>query len=108
MNPSDTTHPLPRRAHLERKTGETQVTAGLNLDGSGLHQIDTGLPFLDHMLTQVAVHGLFDVEIQATGDLQVDPHHTLEDVALTLGAAFQQALGERALGRGAVGRAVER
>jgi len=96
MNPSEITHPLPRRAHLERKTGETQVSVSLNLDGSGLHQIETGLPFLDHMLTQVAVHGLFDLEIQATGDLQVDPHHTLEDVALTLGAAFQQALGERA------------
>jgi imidazoleglycerol-phosphate dehydratase len=90
------TAPLPRRAHLERKTGETEVKLSLNLDGGGKHQIDTGLPFLDHMLTQVAVHGLFDLEIKASGDLHVDAHHTLEDVALTLGSAFQQALGDRA------------
>ncbi len=85
-----------RIGFYERKTAETSVTVRLNLDGSGRHQVSTGLPFLDHMLAQVAVHGLFDLEIQAEGDLQVDPHHTLEDTALTLGAAFQQALGERA------------
>ncbi len=86
---------LPRRAHFERKTGETEVKVSLNLDGKGQHKIDTGLPFLDHMLAQVAVHGLFDLEIQAHGDLQVDAHHTMEDVALTLGSTFQQALGDR-------------
>lgn len=85
-----------RRAVLTRQTGETQVEVRLDIDGSGSHQIDTGLPFLDHMLAQIAVHGLFDLYIKAAGDLHIDPHHTLEDVALTLGSAFQQALGERA------------
>jgi imidazoleglycerol-phosphate dehydratase len=80
---------------INRQTGETQVEVRLEIDGTGRHQIDTGLPFLDHMLAQVAVHGLFDLSIQAKGDLQIDSHHTLEDVALTLGAAFQQALGDR-------------
>lgn len=86
----------PRRAAVTRQTGETQIEVRLDIDGSGIHQIDTGLPFLDHMLTQVAVHGLFDLYIKASGDLHIDPHHTLEDVALTLGSAFQQALGDRA------------
>ncbi len=94
--PVQATSPLPRRAHVERKTAETEVTISLNLDGSGKHQIDTGLPFLDHMLTQVTVHGLFDLEIKASGDLHIDAHHTLEDVGLALGSAFQQALGDRA------------
>jgi imidazoleglycerol-phosphate dehydratase len=85
-----------RIAALSRQTGETQVEVRLDIDGSGSHQIETGLPFLDHMLVQVAVHGLFDLSIKAAGDLAVDPHHTLEDVAITLGSAFQQALGERA------------
>ncbi len=85
-----------RSARIHRKTGETEVTIALNLDGSGHHSIDSGLPFLDHMLAQVAVHGLFDLEIQAAGDLQVDPHHTMEDTALALGQAFAAALGDRA------------
>ena len=84
-----------RKAEIERKTHETRVRVALDLDGSGRHAIDTGLGFLDHMLAQVALHGLFDLEIQAQGDLHIDPHHTMEDVALTLGAAFLQALGER-------------
>lgn len=86
---------IERRAVVQRKTGETEVEVRLGLDGSGRHAVETGLPFLDHMLSQVAVHGLFDLTVQAKGDLQIDPHHTLEDVALTLGAAFRQALGER-------------
>lgn len=86
----------PRKAVLQRQTGETQVEVRLDLDGTGQHQINTGLPFLDHMLAQVAVHGLFDLYIHAQGDLQIDPHHTMEDVALTLGSAFQQALGDKA------------
>lgn len=86
----------PRQAVVERKTGETQVEVRLDLDGSGRHEINTGLPFLDHMLAQIAVHGLFDLSIRAIGDLHIDPHHTMEDVALTLGAAFQQALGDKA------------
>ena len=84
-----------RRSTLNRQTGETQVEVRLDLDGTGRREIDTGLPFLDHMLSQIAVHGLFDVYVQAKGDLHIDPHHTVEDVALTLGSAFQQALGER-------------
>ncbi|WP_062193301.1 imidazoleglycerol-phosphate dehydratase HisB [Anaerolinea thermolimosa] len=93
---SDATLPQPRLVTTERKTAETNITVRLNLDGCGKHQIQTGLPFLDHMLTQVAVHGLFDLQVDAQGDLQIDAHHTLEDVALTLGLAFQQALGDRA------------
>ena len=90
-------HPAALRAsQVSRQTGETQVELTLRLDGSGQHQIDTGLPFFDHMLTQIAVHGLFDLIIQARGDLQVDPHHTIEDVGLALGQAFKEALGDRA------------
>lgn len=84
-----------RRAVVSRKTGETEVEVHLDIDGSGKSQINTGLPFLDHMLTQIAVHGLFDLSVQARGDLHIDPHHTVEDVALTLGSAYQQALGNR-------------
>jgi imidazoleglycerol-phosphate dehydratase len=90
------TKPEPRCSHVERSTRETQITVNLTIDGNGNNHIATGLPFLDHMLTQIAVHGLFDLEIQAHGDIQIDPHHTMEDVALTLGQAFQQALGDRA------------
>ena len=96
--------PLPQReetktmrsARIHRKTSETEVTIALNLDGSGRHTIETGLPFLDHMLAQVAVHGLFDLELHTTGDLEIDPHHTMEDTALALGQAFTAALGDRA------------
>ncbi len=85
-----------RHARIERKTRETEVVVELALDGSGQHRIATGVGFLDHMLTHVAVHGLFDLQVQASGDLHVDQHHTVEDVALTLGQAFDRALGERA------------
>ena len=85
----------PRMAMVQRQTSETRVKIKLNLDGSGKHQIQTGIGFLDHMLTHIAVHGLFDLEIEAQGDLEVDVHHTVEDVAITLGQAFSQALGER-------------
>ena len=71
------------------------MKVALNLDGSGQHDCQTGIGFLDHMLAQMAVHGLFDLEIQAAGDLHIDPHHTVEDVALALGEAFLQALGDR-------------
>ncbi len=84
-----------RTATLERKTQETQVRVALNLDGAGAADIATGVPFLDHMLRHVAVHGLFDLETRARGDLEVDAHHTVEDVAIVLGAALDQALGER-------------
>jgi len=84
-----------RTAKVERKTNETQITIELNLDGSGKHDISTGVGFLDHMLTHIAVHGLFDLTVKATGDLHIDVHHTVEDVALVLGSAFDQALGDR-------------
>ncbi|MDR3573818.1 MAG: imidazoleglycerol-phosphate dehydratase HisB [Anaerolineaceae bacterium] len=84
-----------RTCQVERQTRETRISLSLNLDGSGEHQIHTGLGFFDHMLAQVAYHGLFDLKINAQGDLEVDAHHTVEDVALTLGDAFQQALGDR-------------
>lgn len=84
-----------RRCTINRQTGETQIEIRLDIDGTGRREINTGLPFLDHMLAQIAVHGLFDLYVQAQGDLHIDPHHTVEDVALTLGSAFQQALGDR-------------
>ena len=84
-----------RTAKIERSTNETHVSIELNLDGTGEHSISTGIGFLDHILTHVAVHGLFDLNVQAQGDLHIDVHHTVEDVALVLGAAFDQALAER-------------
>ena len=84
-----------RTASLTRKTNETDIMVELNLDGTGRHDIATGVGFLDHMLTHIAVHGLFDLTVKAQGDLHVDVHHTVEDVALVLGSAFDQALGDR-------------
>lgn len=84
-----------RKAQVHRKTGETDIQVALNLDGSGLYQVETGIPFLDHMLTHVAVHGLFDLELKAHGDLHVDYHHTVEDCALALGQAIDLALEDR-------------
>ncbi len=84
-----------RQARLSRKTKETEVDLSLSLDGSGKNEISTGIPFFDHMLTQIAVHGLFDLSLQVKGDLNVDPHHTVEDTGLALGKAFDQALGDR-------------
>jgi imidazoleglycerol-phosphate dehydratase len=85
-----------RTANINRKTNETDISLELNLDGKGDHTIDTGVGFLYHMLSHVAVHGLFDLNLKARGDLQVDVHHTVEDCALVLGQAFDQALGDRA------------
>ena len=84
-----------RTTTVERRTGETDIRIELNIDGTGRREISTGLPFLDHLLSHVAVHGLFDLTVRARGDLEVDAHHTVEDVALALGQAFDQALGER-------------
>jgi imidazoleglycerol-phosphate dehydratase len=84
-----------RKAEVSRQTNETQITVRLDLDGSGKHAISTEIGFLDHMLTHLAVHGLFDLSLLAKGDLEIDPHHTVEDVALTLGQAFDRALGDR-------------
>lgn len=85
-----------RTAKIHRQTQETDVHITLTLDGTGQCQVTTGLGFLDHMLAHAAVHGLFDLTVRAAGDLHVGPHHTVEDVALTLGQAFDQALGDRA------------
>lgn len=85
-----------RKETVNRQTRETNVQITLGIDGTGEYEIDTGIGFLDHMLAHVAVHGLFNLTVHASGDLHVDSHHTVEDVALTLGAAFDQALGDRA------------
>ncbi|MCI0552052.1 MAG: imidazoleglycerol-phosphate dehydratase HisB [Anaerolineae bacterium] len=84
-----------RTSEISRQTNETQIQIKLDLDGGGQHEISTGVGFLDHMLTHLAVHGLFDITIRAKGDLHIDAHHTVEDVALALGQAFDQALDDR-------------
>lgn len=84
-----------RKAKIERKTTETDIQLQLNLDGVGKSDIDTGVGFFDHMLRHVAVHGMFDLTVKAKGDLEIDAHHTVEDCALVLGQAFDQALGDR-------------
>lgn len=84
-----------RSAHIERITSETQVQVALNLDGTGQRHLDTGVPFLDHMLDQIARHGLIDLEVVAKGDLHIDAHHTLEDVGITMGMALAKALGDK-------------
>ena len=84
-----------RRARVERRTKETTIAVELNLDGSGRAELASGIPFLDHMLDQVARHGMFDLTVQARGDLHIDAHHTVEDVGITLGQALAKALGEK-------------
>jgi len=84
-----------RTASISRKTGETDVQLSLNLDGTGACTAATGVPFLDHMLHQISSHGLIDLEVRATGDLEIDDHHTNEDVGITLGMALGKALGDR-------------
>ena len=84
-----------RKAEVTRHTNETRIDVKLNLDGSGKSSVATGVPFLDHMLEQVARHGVFDLEVTATGDLKIDAHHTVEDVGITLGQAVAQALGDK-------------
>ena len=84
-----------RQADLSRKTLETQIRVVLDLDGSGRCKLDTGVPFLEHMLDQVARHGLVDLEIEAKGDLHIDAHHTAEDIGITLGQAFAKAVGDK-------------
>jgi imidazoleglycerol-phosphate dehydratase len=84
-----------RTSSITRRTNETDIAIELNLDGTGQHSITTGIGFFDHMLTHLSMHGLFDLKVQAKGDLEVDNHHTIEDVAIVLGTAFDQALGDR-------------
>ena len=85
-----------RRARVERVTKETTIVVAVNLDGAGRAEVATGVPFLDHMLDQVARHGMLDLSVQAKGDLHIDAHHTVEDVGITLGQAVKQALGDKA------------
>ena len=84
-----------RQAEITRKTNETDISVFLNIDGKGISEIDTGVPFLDHMLNQISSHGLFDLRIKAVGDTFIDDHHTNEDVGIALGKAFSKSLGER-------------
>lgn len=84
-----------RQAQINRNTLETQIALKVNLDGTGKVMLDTGVPFLDHMLDQVARHGMMDLEITAKGDLHIDAHHTVEDIGITLGQAFTQAVGDK-------------
>ena len=87
--------PTSRTAEVVRNTSETQIRVAINLDGSGQQKLNTGVPFLDHMLDQIARHGLIDLDIEAKGDLHIDAHHTVEDVGITLGQAFAKAVGDK-------------
>ena len=84
-----------RSARVQRNTLETQITLAINLDGSGQSRFATGVPFLEHMMDQIARHGLVDLEVDAQGDLEIDAHHTVEDIGITLGQALRQALGDK-------------
>jgi imidazoleglycerol-phosphate dehydratase len=84
-----------RRATIQRKTKETDISVSLNLDGTGVSKISTGLPFLDHMLELFARHGLFDLAVKCKGDLEIDDHHSVEDIAITIGQALTEALGPK-------------
>jgi len=91
----DTAPAIPRQARVERNTKETQIVLHLNLDGTGASKVETGIPFFSHMLEAWAKHGLMDLTVDAKGDLEVDLHHTVEDVGICLGQAFKEALGDK-------------
>ena len=84
-----------RKATVERNTNETQIKVSVNVDGTGVCKVSTGVPFLEHMLDQISRHGLIDIEIQAEGDLHIDAHHTVEDIGITLGQAISSAVGDK-------------
>ena len=86
---------MKRIAKVSRKTLETNITVEINIDGSGKSKLNSGIGFLDHMLDQISRHGLFDLKIEAKGDLHIDAHHTVEDIGITLGQAFTKAMGDR-------------
>jgi imidazoleglycerol-phosphate dehydratase len=86
---------MSRNSLVERNTKETQIKINLNLDGTGISKLESGIGFLDHMLDQIARHGLIDLEVQAKGDLHIDAHHTVEDIGITLGQAFAKAVGDK-------------
>jgi imidazoleglycerol-phosphate dehydratase len=86
---------MTRTADITRNTNETQIRVSINLDGTGRQKLNTGVPFLDHMLDQIARHGMFDLEVEAVGDLHIDAHHTVEDVGITLGMAVAKAIGDK-------------
>jgi imidazoleglycerol-phosphate dehydratase len=92
---TNTSSPPARTAEVTRNTAETQISVRVNLDGTGVSRLATGIGFFDHMLDQIARHGLIDLEIQAAGDLHIDGHHTVEDVGITLGQAVAQAVGDK-------------
>lgn len=87
---------MTRSATIKRETGETAISITLNLDGSGQHEIDSPVPFFNHMLTAVARHGFFDLSVKASGDIEIDAHHTVEDLGIVLGEAFKKALADKA------------
>ena len=84
-----------RTAEVSRNTLETQIVASINIDGTGVSQLSSGLGFLDHMMDQIARHGMMDIKVEANGDLHIDAHHTVEDIGITLGQAFAKALGDK-------------
>jgi imidazoleglycerol-phosphate dehydratase len=86
---------MTRTAEITRNTNETQIRVAINLDGTGRQKLNTGVPFLDHMLDQIARHGMFDLEVEAVGDLHIDAHHTVEDTGITLGMAVAKAVGDK-------------
>jgi imidazoleglycerol-phosphate dehydratase len=86
---------MTRTAEIQRNTNETQIRVAINLDGTGKHKLNSGVPFLDHMLDQIARHGLFDLEVECVGDLHIDAHHTVEDTGITLGMAVAKAIGDK-------------
>jgi imidazoleglycerol-phosphate dehydratase len=86
---------MKRKANVSRKTKETDINIEIDIDGNGTSDLDTGIGFLDHMLEQISRHGLFDLKIKAKGDLHIDAHHTVEDIGITLGQAFDKAIGDK-------------